>query len=81
MARSIKSLRTFARALHNTVKRLEQDPDVDPTDPAFLSLKFSMLSFGAELLERASELEASGALTALPEPESQPTAPPADKAD
>jgi len=74
------SLRTLAKLLQETLQRLEEFADIDPHDPAFISLKSSMLSRAASLLEKADELETGIPLTVPPEAESQSSAPPADKA-
>ena len=77
---SSESLRKLAEVLQETLQHLEESTDVDPRDPAFISLKSSMLSRAASLVEKADELETGIPLTAPPEPESQSSAPPPDKA-
>jgi len=73
MSRTIASLRTFAKALQNTVKYLDQDPNFDPNDPASMSLKSSTLGYAAALAEKADLLESGIPVTGLSEPGSQPT--------
>ena len=66
------SLRRITQLLLQTLQNLEQRPDVDLLDPAFISLKSSMLIRALELRTRAARIEAGIHLVEGPAPEFEP---------
>lgn len=56
--------RTLAAALLKTIKRLEDDPSVDPQDPAYIQLKCTLLRRLLSLEVDVAEMEHSLRLAA-----------------
>lgn len=52
-----KSLRTAAKILHESLRNLEQSPDVDPSEQPFIKLKSSVLDSELKLQEKAVAIE------------------------
>jgi hypothetical protein len=67
-------LRRIAQLLLQTLHNLEQRPDVDQLDPAFISLKSSMLVRALDLRAKAVGIEAGIHLVERPAPEFEPEA-------
>jgi hypothetical protein len=52
-----KSLRTTAKVLHETLRGMEESPDVNPSELPFLKLKSTVLEQEVNLQEQAKAIE------------------------
>ena len=56
--RSPSSLKRLSRVLRQTLQDLEQRQDIDPRDPAFISLKCTILARALDFRAQAARIEA-----------------------